>query len=207
MKNDIELVIFDLGGVLIELTGVPRMLELTQGQFSESDLWEKWLHSPVVRAFESGKITDSEFSEQIVSEFNITVSPEQYLAEFTAWPRGFYPGAKELIARINRNVRVATLSNTNTVHWPRFIHEMKLLEMVTMNFPSHLSGLLKPDTEAFLHVTNQVGVLPSRTLVLDDNGINVDAARKVSMQACRVQGIAETEKCLHEFGLLTDSGN
>ncbi len=207
MKSNIELVIFDLGGVLIELTGVPRMLELTQGQISENDLWEKWLHSPVVRAFESGKITDSEFSEQIVSEFNITVSPEQYLAEFTAWPRGFYPGTGELIARINRNVKVAALSNTNAVHWPRFIHEMKLLEMITLNFPSHLTGFLKPDTEAFLHVTNQVGVHPGRTLVLDDNRINVAAARKVNMQACRVRGIAETEKCLHKFGLLTVSGN
>lgn len=50
MKNSIELVIFDLGGVLIKLTGVPRMLEWTQGQLSERKMWEQWLHSPAVRA-------------------------------------------------------------------------------------------------------------------------------------------------------------
>ncbi len=202
MKNSIELVVFDLGGVLIELTGVPRMLEWTKGRFSESTVWKKWLQSPAVRAFESGKITGEEFSEKIVSEYNIAVSPEQYLEEFTVWPSRFYTGAEELIARIDRMIKVATLSNTNAVHWPRFIHEMKLLEMITLNFPSHFTGFLKPDAEAFLHVTNQVDVHPGRTLFLDDNLTNVEGARNAGLQARCVHGIAEAEKCLLEFGLL-----
>ena len=33
--NQIELILFDVGGVLIELTGVPTMLEWTKNQMDE----------------------------------------------------------------------------------------------------------------------------------------------------------------------------
>jgi FMN phosphatase YigB (HAD superfamily) len=39
-------------------------------------------------------------------------------------------------------------------------------------------------------------------LFLDDNLINVDAARQVGMQAARVQGPIEAQRALTDFGII-----
>ena len=63
MKNtDIDVILFDLGGVLIELAGVEKMLEWSKDLASTDELWRRWLHSAAVRAFETGKIGTDAFA-------------------------------------------------------------------------------------------------------------------------------------------------
>ena len=87
-----KVILFDLGGVLIELTGAPRMIELTGNKYTIPEMWRKWIKSPIVRAFESGKIKPELFAEQVIKEFEIDIPPAQYLQEFMYWPKGKYPG-------------------------------------------------------------------------------------------------------------------
>ncbi|HEU5116591.1 MAG TPA: hypothetical protein VFT74_07935, partial [Isosphaeraceae bacterium] len=49
----VELVLFDLGGVLIEVPGVEAMIDLT-GIDSAEEVWRRWLSCRWVRRFESG---------------------------------------------------------------------------------------------------------------------------------------------------------
>lgn len=39
----IGVILFDLGGVLIELAGVEKMLEWSEGVVSTDELWRRWL--------------------------------------------------------------------------------------------------------------------------------------------------------------------
>src|ERR1700683_947261 len=56
-----ELVLFDLGGVLIAPGGVAPMRELS-GLGSDEALWTRWLSCPWVRRFEAGQCTPEEFA-------------------------------------------------------------------------------------------------------------------------------------------------
>lgn len=47
-KRPFDAIVFDLGGVLIELAGVSRMLELLGHRLTPDELWVKWLTSPSV---------------------------------------------------------------------------------------------------------------------------------------------------------------
>jgi putative hydrolase of the HAD superfamily len=195
-------ILFDLGGVLIKLVGVPRMMELMKQRFSVPGLWEKWLASPAIRLFESGKSTVEEFGEQIVAEFEIDILPSRYLEEFAKWPAGKYPGVNALLASVKKCAPIGCLSNTNVLHWNRMVSEMDFIHLFDYTFPSHLTGCLKPDIDAYVHAAKQMGIRPDEALFFDDNRINVEGAQKAGMDAIEVHGVAEAQAHLASIGLI-----
>jgi putative hydrolase of the HAD superfamily len=197
-----DVILFDLGGVLIELAGVDRMLELCNHAFSADELWMRWLASEGVRRFESGRSGPDAFGAAMLDEFGLSIAATQFLEEFTAWPKGVFPGSFELLEQLSTAYQLACLSNTNALHWPRVCDEMGLARHFEYTFASHLVGMLKPDIEIFQHVVEQLGCPPARILFLDDNQLNVASARAAGMVARRVAGLAEVRAALAELGVL-----
>src|SRR5215213_1440702 len=197
-----DVILFDLGGVLIELAGVDRMLELCNYTFSADELWTRWLGSEGVRQFESGRTGPDEFGAAMLSEFGLPIAAAQFLEEFTAWPKGVFPGSFELLEQLSTAYRLACLSNTNALHWPRVCDEMGLARYFEVSFASHLVGMLKPDAEIVHHVVAQLGCPPARILFLDDNQLNVASARTAGMVAHRVAGLGEVRAALVEVDVL-----
>jgi putative hydrolase of the HAD superfamily len=196
--SDIRVLVFDVGGVLVQLSGVEAMLEWLDNGISEDEFWRRWLQSVPVRQFETGQIDADEFAIGVTSEFGLAVEPRQFLEAFIRWPTGLYPGTLEMLARIPSSYQRAVLSNSNALHWPRVLTEMKLGAAFDNHFVSHLTGRIKPDAAAFEHVMESLGCSPASVLFLDDNLLNVDAAKRVGMQAVRVRGIDETRLALIE---------
>ena len=199
---DIDAVLFDLGGVLVELAGVEKMLEWSREVDTTDELWRRWLHSDAVRRFETGRIGREAFARDIVGEFGIPVPPDEFLAAFTWWPRAVLPGAFDLVAAVRRRCRVASVSNTNEIHWDRFSNAWALHDAFDHNFPSHLVGKLKPDADYFAHVVEAIGVPAGRVLFIDDNAINVEGAARVGLHAQRVVGVEGARAAFAAIGLL-----
>ncbi len=124
---------------------------------------------------------------------------------FTAWPNGPLPGAKELLQSLRPGVVRATLSNSNALHWPRVMHEMDFERHFDHHFASHLMDRIKPDHEAFEHVATAVDCAPREILFVDDNQINVDAAREFGMQAYRCVGPDAVRRVLLDHALLVSA--
>ncbi len=51
----VRVVLFDLGGVLVEFTGPATLLRWLGGRLTPEQLWPMWLGSSVVREFEAGR--------------------------------------------------------------------------------------------------------------------------------------------------------
>lgn len=199
----IDVLIFDVGGVLVELTGVQQMLDWCSGRLSEADLWRLWLASPAVREFEAGRCDAATFGADVVREFSLCVGADEYLTAFTRWPKSLFPGTLELLCSIRPRPRLASLSNTNALHWGYICDELGLGPMFDRHFPSHETGLMKPDREVFEHVALSLGGAPERMVFLDDNQLNVDAAREAGMLAYRVVGINQAAAQLRQLGFQT----
>jgi FMN phosphatase YigB (HAD superfamily) len=198
----ITVVLFDLGGVLVELAGVQTMLEWLGGRVSQEELWKMWLQSPAVRAFETGRTDAAGFADELIAEMALPVAREKLLEEFTLWPRGLFPGALALVRQIPSRYTRATLSNSNAVHWPRLMKELQLAGAFDHHFASHLICRVKPDEEAFHHVTSSLRCDAAQILFLDDNKLNVEAAASVGMNAVQVKGVAAAERALRKAGVL-----
>lgn len=201
----IDTLIFDVGGVLVELTGVQQMLDWCGRPLTEAELWARWLSSPGVRAFEAGRCSAEAFGAVVVREFELCVGPQEFLEAFARWPRALYPGAAELLRSLAPRRQLVSLSNTNPLHWSYVCDELGLGMLFDLHFPSHQTGMMKPDREAFDFVVRSLGAPAERMVFLDDNQLNVDAARAAGLQAYRVAGVEQAAARLRGLGFTHDA--
>ena len=196
-----QVVVFDLGGVLVELGGVAALGRLI-GQPDHEEVWRLWLTCPWVRRYERGQCTRAEFGEGMVATYGLTLSPDEFLEAFRAWPLGLFEGAAELVVALAPRARTACFSNTNELHWGHQRDAWRLGTLFDHTFVSHELGLVKPDAEAFEHVVEALGCRADEVLFLDDNQLNVDGARAVGLDAHRTVGLDAARTLLRERGLL-----
>ncbi len=200
--SSISTILFDLGGVLFQLSGAGLVCEWTKDDLTPQELVDKWLVSPAVRAFESGHIEFPVFREQLKTELKLSVDDASFTSVFTAWIAGLFPGARDLLERLSSRYHLACFSNTNHIHWEIMGRDYRVLDCFDTTFASFQMGMVKPDKEAFLHVVEQLGV-PAETIVfLDDNQINVDAALACGMKSQRVYGVEGVVAALEGSGLI-----
>jgi len=200
MPDPPDFVLFDLGGVLVELRGVPAMAELS-GIDDELELWRMWLECRWVRTFEAGQCGPDAFARGVVDDWGLAVGPDEFLQIFTSWPVGPMAGAEDLVRTTAATAAVGCFSNTNVLHWDGNAERWPLMERFGLRFLSHRMGLVKPDAEAFEQVVDALPVPTDRVLYLDDNAVNVDAARSVGMRSEHVNGVDEARVAIVAAGL------
>jgi putative hydrolase of the HAD superfamily len=199
-ERAVDLVLFDLGGVLFEPGGVGPMRTLA-GIDSDEELWTRWLACPWVQSFESGACTPEEFAAGLCSEWALDLSPDDFLARFATWPQGPFPGADVLVERVRDEVPVAFLSNMNRCQWEAHYETLPLTSTFDYRFLSYELGLVKPDPRIFAAVAAGLPVEPARVLFLDDNAVNVEAGTAAGYVSRHVRGLAEVEQALVAAGI------
>lgn len=202
-RHEIRVVLFDVGGVLVELGGAATLLGWLGGRVTLPELWSLWLRSPSVRAFETGRIGAGQFAAGVLDELRLEIDAGLFLESFARWPSALYPGALEMIERIPSHYRRALLSNSNVLHWQRVLEELGLGARFEHQFASHLMGKIKPDADAFEHVVESLDCQAGQVLFLDDNLLNVEAARAIGMRAQLVRGAQEAQRSLQQAGVIT----
>lgn len=201
-KPPFDLLLFDLGGVLIENAGPARLATWLPTTPTYAEILDQWLTSPTVRAFERGQMVPEDFAVAVVRELALPVSPTCFLADFARWVNRLYPGALDLLWQLSSAYTLGCLSNTNVLHWQRVQTVMQLEILFDHTFVSCETGLLKPDNETFLHVIQQTGYAPERIAFFDDSQRNVDSAAATGMVACKTMGLAEVCSALRAFDII-----
>jgi glucose-1-phosphatase len=196
-----DLVLFDLGGVLIDFGGVGPMKELA-GIDRDDELWRRWLTCRWVRSFERGQCSTEAFAAGMVDDWDLPVAPQEFLDAFASWPQGPLPGADELVAEVRAARPAGCLSNTNALHWDEQFSRWPILDAFDVRLLSFELGVLKPDRELFDRVAEIVAVPPARVLFLDDNQINVDGAIAAGFAARQVRGVDEARRALTAAGVI-----
>ena len=195
-------ILFDIGGVLVQLNGLPFRPEWLSGKNKGKEVMPFWINSPIVKDFESGRINKDEFADQFISEVCLDVSRQEFLQYLLYWPEQLFQGVPEMLERLRGKYRLAALSNSNAWHWPRMMEELGIAEMIPDAISSHQIGYMKPDIRAFEVVMNQLQLKPEEILFLDDLQASVDNARSLGMQAVKVKGVVGAVGLVKEIGLL-----
>ena len=198
VTNPFDVVVFDLGGVVVDLSGLDAFL--VRHRLDPADFWARWLGMGAVGEFERGGCDADEFATTFISEFDLDIAPAQFLDEFARWPGGLLPGAADLVRAVP--VRTASLSNTNVIHWDGAFMVDELLDLFDDHFPSFRLGLAKPDAAIFARVVELLEVPASRIVFIDDNQVNVEAAASVGIVARHTVGPAQARAALSELRVL-----
>ncbi len=195
----IGVVLFDMGGVVVELGPLDELLGWTM---PADEFWPRWLASPAVRAFERGRCTVDEFAVDLRAEFELPLGESDVVERFARFPRGLFPGAAAMVEEVRHRVTTAVLSNTNALHWETQIDAPTIAGLFDRRFLSYELGLVKPDADIFQRVLADLARPAETVLFLDDNQISVDAARREGLRAHRVWGVGEARAVLGRYGLL-----
>ena len=202
MENalSIDVLLFDLGGVVIDFAGFDELSHLLPGGVSRDEVRERWISSPFVQRFERAEITPDVFARGVVSELGLDLGPDEFIDAFVDWARGPYPGARSLLGVLQKEARLACLSNSNELHTP--LHRRSMEPLLEKYYFSDELGMVKPDREIFEYVVRDLGVVSERIAFFDDTSVNVKAAREVGIMAFEVDGIMELEAELQGLGVL-----
>lgn len=202
MESGKKCLLFDLGGVLVELSGQAEFRKWLNNRMSHENFERLWLASRSVRLYESGRIGSKEFASILVRELELNASPEEFLEAFSRFPIGLFDGAEELLESLSERYDTACLSNTNEIHWAWMSANTRLEKLLGKCLLSFKTGLMKPDREAFLHAAGELSRDPGDIYFFDDNIVNVDAANQAGFHAFQVRGVAGLKEKLFELGLI-----
>jgi len=200
--DEFDVILFDLGGVLVELDQRPEKCAWFDPKLTNADNWKIWLTSPLIQSFERGELAPLEFAEAFISANRLEVFPETFIASFKSWVVDFFPGVFPLLKKLSANQQLAVFSNITEVHWLPLFERLKQSRSVDYCFASYLLGRAKPEVDSYHYVANQMGLDPRRVFFIDDNILNVEGAQKAGMTAVQAKGIGEVERKLAKYGFV-----
>ena len=194
IDSKIKNIIFDLGGVIINLSVESTLKEIAQLSGYPAD---KVLHiyhsSPEFLAYEKGEITNSQFRESLRALFGVNSDDPAIDLCWNAMLGDIPIERIELLKELKGKYRTFLLSNTNAIHLDCFTgivkkaHGLESLDpLFHRTYYSHLMGMRKPDAEIYEHVLNENGVKAEETIFLDDNLANLKGAASVGIQTFHV---------------------
>jgi putative hydrolase of the HAD superfamily len=189
MLSSIEILLFDLGGVLVEFSGVSDLARLLRGRLSESEILERWSRCPHSEQFGLGKLSPQDFGERFLKDWDIELTPEDFIREYQSWSRRLFPGAVELLTALRPKFRLAALSNSNQLHWERNTNDLGVTGLFEVAISSHQIGVSKPDPKIYLTALERLGAAPDTIMFFDDIPANVEAASALGIHAFQVEGI------------------
>ena len=179
----IENILFDLGGVLYEIS--PERMRSSFfalcAQYGAAPSRDELFG--VFDAMELGAFDGPEFFEEIRRTTRMPATDDELRNAWNAILVGPYPFAAKLTLMAAANRRVALLSNTNAIHRDRFHDETQdVFAPMERIFYSFEIGARKPNPEAFLHVIENTGFKPETTLFVEDTPANIEAAKSLGFQ-------------------------
>lgn len=184
-------IIFDLGGVIVDLS-----VSKTIQAFSDLSGWpahrimDAYSKHQEFFAYERGELSDVEFRAMLRRIFSLQVTDAQLDAAWNAMLLGVPLKKLELIEKLKSEVSVFVLSNTNNIHIQcvnsMFLNGRTLDDYFHKCYYSHEVGMRKPEIEIYRHVLQDAGLEPARTVFLDDNLENIQAASAVGIKAFHI---------------------
>lgn len=200
----IKLLLFDLGGVLVDFSGPREIGQYLRTASTPAEILARWVNCPHTDAFERGALSSKEWAARFVNDWGVTLEPEEFLKAFRTMTRRVLPGARELLDSLRPRFRLAALSNSNELHWDRNTNELKVLELFEFAISSHEVGLCKPDPAIYKVAIDRAGVAPDAIMFFDDLPANVEAACAVGMRGRQARGVEGVRAALVAEGLLNE---
>lgn len=185
--NRLKNIIFDLGGVLLDLD-VPGCMEELE-RIGLHEVW-KWMtgtnESGFFKDYEAGILTTVQFREHIRQWTGCSL-PDADIDRI--WNRMLkdVPAYKlDLLWSLRKDYNLYLLSNTNELHWQvctgKFAYrDRQVQDYFARIFLSFQMHLVKPDTEIFREVLNEAGLMAEETLFVDDSIANCQAAASLGI--------------------------
>ena len=193
-NTKINVVVFDLGGVLIDMASgwghAHRIANLDKNSIDSlpGDFEQK--REKLAQDHQRGTIDLLSWSNGISQASNSIYTPENAVNILKAWIIQEFDGVNQIIEKL-KNVGITTVgfSNTNALHWNLLgIEDKKFSSFPTLGlldeiYGSHLIKQIKPDFKSFQVFEKNSNFKKENILFFDNEIENVASARQYGWHA------------------------
>ena len=188
MEKNIKNIVFDLGGVLVDLDFKSAINGLQEAGFANvKEQLQAFDRGGIFQKFELGEVNADEFRTAIRENSTVTLTDEEVDTLWNLMLLEIPREKLELILELRGKYMVYLLSNTNSIHWDyvcknafnyRGFRVNDYFEETFLSFEMHLA---KPDKAIFEKVLEEANLLPEETLFIDDSEANCQAAEELGI--------------------------
>ena len=197
MQKAYKAVLFDLGGVLIDIDyyATERAFE-SLGVSDFKERYSQLAQNELFNRFECGEISPQHFVNLLLPYTQSGTTPNQVVAAWNAMLGAFPTEKLKLIEHLEKTTPLFMLSNTNELHWIeverawRKVSDEPLQHFFKKIYLSHEIGQRKPHLETFEWVCQQMGFEPAEVLFIDDTPQHIEGAIKAGLQVHYYQDLA-----------------
>ena len=190
-------VIFDLGGVLVNLDWDKVCADLRHHSNS-GDVRSEVVNGPIVRSAMGGYLNPRAYHEALCQKLKANLTYDEFVE---IW-NGLLSANETivpLVLRLKMDHRLVLASNTDPIHFAHSVEHYSVLKNFERYFLSYEMRLLKPDPAYYQNVLDTLDVPASDCVFIDDRVENVEAARGVGIASIRFISIDQLERDLKTF--------
>ena len=190
MDSKIKNVVFDLGGVLINLDFDNCLNAFRKAGFQDIEKQASQFRGKgFFSQFELGEITPEEFRETIRKETCESLSDRKIDDMWNLMLLDIPREKLDLLLELRERYMVYLLSNTNRIHWSYACEQMfsyrgfrvnDFFEDTLLSFEMHKA---KPGKDIYEQMMNEANILPEETFFIDDSETNCQAAMTLGIRS------------------------
>lgn len=189
IANPYKNIIFDLGGVLININyslTSDAFEALGLGKFDE--LFSQASQTKLFDLYEKGLISSDEFRTRVKTFFSQPLDDHTIDTAWNAMLLDFSKERLDFLQKIKTTHRTFLLSNTNDIHIQQINRDLQKVHGIP-NLNGHFEkvylsyevNMRKPDAEIFELVLKENNLNPAETLFIDDSAQHIEAAKKLGI--------------------------
>jgi len=208
--SEIKNIIFDLGGVIINLD-IPKTIsefnKLTNKPFES--IYTQLHQSAIFDLFDKGQISEADFFFELNNSLDQPLTHKQLLNAWNAMLLDFPIHRLELLNQLKQRYRIFLLSNTNETHIAQFENDLyqhhgyKNLEpFFEKVYYSCRMNMRKPDREIFDFVLQENTLNASETIFIDDSPQHIEGALKTGIKAHLLSKEKDIKSLIEQLNLL-----
>ena len=211
MRAKIKNIIFDLGGVILDIDENIVYKELEKLGISTTELSHSKEFIELMSKFDTGIYTAPTFRKKAKALLGLEKMTDKRFDDIWNAMLLDIPRERiEAIEKVKKHYKIFLMSNTNVIHYDLYIRDLQLRfgykefdELFHKSYFSFAEHLEKPDPRFFELILDHEGLLPEETLFIDDTEKNVKVARSLGIHTYNIRR-DELVRNLFENGVLKE---
>ncbi len=195
MSAKIKNIIFDLGGVILDIDENAVLKELDKMGVNGAQLRNDPAFLDLDERFEKGIITAKTFrkkAKHLIGNDQMSDADFDFL-----WNAVLFDIPREriqAIEEIKEHYNIFLMSNSNEIHYDLYVRDLQLRfgykqfdDLFDKSYFSFDTHLLKPDPLFFEYILDQQDLKPQETLFIDDTKANIEMAMKLGIHVFHIR--------------------
>jgi glucose-1-phosphatase len=193
-SSNIKNIIFDLGGVLLNINPLLSLNEFANlSGIDAASLRSSLANEKIFEKFDTGSLSPGQFRSELCRIMKCSLPDSEIDRAWNILLLDFPLHRVQLLQQLKKNYRVFLLSNTNIIHYQYYTRDFyekynfPMTDLFNRLFLSYEIGIHKPDAGIYEYVIKNEGLEPSQSIFIDDSLINIEAAELQGIKSIHIE--------------------